>query len=535
MKYWIRPANINYYDIFNSFKELNIVDWTSHNNYSIGDIVFFYCTLPIQRITHKCKVVRVDVPSNELIDDSKYIIDESGYKSDSNAIKYVRLELLEEIKGKVQLEDININRLQGAMMISEFQVNIIEEKGQLLTIRDKVYYQYEQWKNNNKKAIEKREKKVNELIDKFLKKFTKDQILDMSLDDYVEGKESKDSFCYWIENTLKPAGDIHGATSYKFGIYYSKKHGDYEIQTPKFPNDKELAFKEIKESIIDVIDASTNHDLDKITNSKLSNMFKNKITYLYNRNDYLPIYSDDDIKKLLIIFELPHDIKNESIESKKDRLYKFYKSLNLSNCSPWGFMDFIYSKDNEYRSILRNEELDDFINSNNHSIKIVEINDLSDLFVDRNFKGRKSIYKSDPDKERSNKLAGTRGEDRIISYFEANKEKLGIVSIKYYCKSDDPDANDLAGCDVEYKDVNNVTWYVEIKSTRTSNLEKENFFMSDLEYNKMKENSDHYYILYFNNVYKDCIVKKISANLLLGKGHPVKYTFNLKEIKEVNE
>lgn len=198
-------------------------------------------------------------------------------------------------------------------------------------------------------------------------------------------------------------------------------------------------------------------------------------------------------------------------------------------------MDFIYSRDNEYRSILRNEELDEFINSNNHSIKIEEINDLSDLFVERNFKDRKSIYKSNPDKERSNKLAGTRGEDRIISYFEANKEKLGIVSIKYYCKSDGPDANDLTGCDVEYKDVNNVTWYVEIKSTRTNNLEKENFFMSDLEYNKMKENSDHYYILYFNNVYKDCIVKKISANLLLGKEQPIKYTFNLKEIKEVNE
>ena len=127
MKYWIRPANINYYDIFNSFKELRTDDWTSHNNYSVGDIVFFYCALPIQRISHKCKVIKVNVPSNELIDDSKYVIDESGYKSDSINIRYVRLELIEEIKAKVLLEDIGINRLQGAMIISESQVDIIEK------------------------------------------------------------------------------------------------------------------------------------------------------------------------------------------------------------------------------------------------------------------------------------------------------------------------------------------------------------------------------------------------------------------------
>ena len=38
----------------------------------------------------------------------------------------------------------------------------------------------------------------------------------------------------------------------------------------------------------------------------------------------------------------------------------------------------------------------------------------------------------------------------------------------------------------------------------------------------------------FYNVYKDSVVKKIPARLILGKEHPVKYTFNLLEIKEEN-
>ncbi len=534
MKYWIRPVNLKYYDAFNAFKELKIIDWTSHNNYAVDDIIYLYCTLPIQRITHKCRVIMIDVDSNSLIDDSKYVIDESGYKTDPENTKYIRLELIEEIKGKVTLEDININRLQSAITLIPSQIDIIEDKSHSLNMKEKIYYQYEQWLKDNKADIEKREKDVNKLIDKFVKKFTKERILNMELDDYVEGKESKDSFCYWVENNLKSAGDIHGATAFKFGIYYSKKQNEYNIQTPKYVNDKDLAFIEIKQLIVDVIDAAAKHDLERITSSKLSNMFKNKISFLYNRNDYLPIYSDDDIEKLLIIFEMPHRVKNESIESKKDRLYSFYKSLDLNNCSPWRFMDFIYNKDNEYRSILRNEELDEFVNSSNKPITVELINNLSDLFVERNFKNRKSIYKSDPDKERSNKLAGTRGEDRVIAYFETNKNKLGIVSVKYYCKCDGPDANDLAGCDIEYIDNNNETWYVEIKSTKTNNVEKANFFMSDIEYNKMKDNQDHYYILYFNNVYNDSVVKKIPAKLILGKEHPVKYTFNLLEIKEEN-
>lgn len=80
--------------------------------------------------------------------------------------------------------------------------------------------------------------------------------MEMKIDDYVEGKTDENSFCYWVENKLKDAGEIHGATAYKFGVFYSKKHGDYEVQTPKYNSDYNIAFEEIKGLIIDVIEAS---------------------------------------------------------------------------------------------------------------------------------------------------------------------------------------------------------------------------------------------------------------------------------------
>ena len=43
--------------------------------------------------------------------------------------------------------------------------------------------------------------------------------------------------------------------------------------------------------------------------------------------------------------------KSESIESKKNKLFEFYKNLNLYECSPLRFMNFIYDKDG-YRDEL---------------------------------------------------------------------------------------------------------------------------------------------------------------------------------------
>ncbi len=231
----------------------------------------------------------------------------------------------------------------------------------------KIREQYNSWFNKNKESIIIEEKKTNDLIDAFLGKYTKTSIQNMKLDDYVIGNRNKDSFCYWIEYKLEKSGSIHMGNSNKFGIYYDKWNKKYKIQIPKFNSNPDLAFDEIKREIIYLIDASKKHNINAITNSKLANTVRNKISYLYNRNDYIPIYSKPHIDKLLKIFLITSK-KSESIESKKNKLFEFYKNLNLYECSPLRFMNFIYDKDG-YRDEL-------FGKSESKSIKNKEIEKL---------------------------------------------------------------------------------------------------------------------------------------------------------------
>ena len=51
----------------------------------------------------------------------------------------------------------------------------------------------------------------------------------MELDDYIEGKDNKNAFCYRLEFGLGALGSIRGANASKFGIYYSKKQKQYKI------------------------------------------------------------------------------------------------------------------------------------------------------------------------------------------------------------------------------------------------------------------------------------------------------------------
>lgn len=77
--------------------------------------------------------------------------------------------------------------------------------------------EFEGTRQELKKNVNALEKKRNA----FLKRFPTDKLDSLSIEQYViGGKYSKDSFCYWLENLLSKLGNIHGATSFKFGIYY---------------------------------------------------------------------------------------------------------------------------------------------------------------------------------------------------------------------------------------------------------------------------------------------------------------------------
>jgi len=145
-----------------------------------------------------------------------------------------------------------------------------------------------------------------ELVYEFLRRWTDEDVKKMSLDEYMN-VGNKDTFCYWVETKTRVLGSIQGNTAIKFGIYERKK---IEKKDKRFLNDEkytwlsgygennEIAFVNIKQDIIKIINFSKNGKFEQIDNIPLSNMFKWKIAYLYSNERLIPVFSIDVLIKI---------------------------------------------------------------------------------------------------------------------------------------------------------------------------------------------------------------------------------------------
>lgn len=94
-KNWIIPANIETYDVFSAFQKYNRIDWHQSVNYEVGDCIYIYCSKPYQRIMFLVRVIKINIPFEETIDDNEF------WAKDIKALpkrnKYVRIELIQEM------------------------------------------------------------------------------------------------------------------------------------------------------------------------------------------------------------------------------------------------------------------------------------------------------------------------------------------------------------------------------------------------------------------------------------------------------
>lgn len=106
-RFWILPSNNSEFRVIEYFNEKTLVDWSQSRNFAVGDIAYLYCSKGYQRVLFKTKVVRIDVPNSEYINDKKYWADEAAYdeaRKDTDS-KYVRLEL----QNKLNVDDNSLS------------------------------------------------------------------------------------------------------------------------------------------------------------------------------------------------------------------------------------------------------------------------------------------------------------------------------------------------------------------------------------------------------------------------------------------
>lgn len=201
--------------------------------------------------------------------------------------------------------------------------------------------------------INSESKKQNQndvLYGDFQKKFPKDKLRELTLEEYTNLKENDDDyFCRWVEQKLKSLGEIRGSNSLKFGIYrYNEfpkikcQHDEMYAWRDDFGDNAKDAFEKIKQKLIEVVEAASQKDCvnyESIEKNPLSEMFKWKIAFLYSDRRLVPIYS----KKMLLDILKKCDI---SIPQGKTvaEIQKLLIEKKPSDEDIWKYTDSIWEK-----------------------------------------------------------------------------------------------------------------------------------------------------------------------------------------------
>lgn len=385
---------------------------------------------------------------------------------------------------------------------------------------------YDCWENQNKKWLSNHIKNTDLLLKEFLKMYPLSKIKKMKIDEYVVGKEIDLTYCWWIETKLCELGEIRGIkiTAYqKFGIYYDKIKKDYSFgsrvtKKTKFGNNSLEIYRNIKNAIILLLDDITKKNYDGIAKNILNPLFKNKITYLYDSENWIPIYSDSDLNTLLSILDIPFNRDIDRVH-KRIKLYDFYKALNRQDITPLSFMNFIYS-DLGYKNELRKV---DFSNLNVNEVKkfkLVVVKNISEL-IPQSIYSNNGLVDEKIESVIERKIIGKKGEEIVKKYLLYHKKELGIIGeIDCACEYDDSKHYDFS-----YKTLDGSTIYIESKATKFNRNQSIIFDMSVDEYNFMKLHEMEYYVLFINDINNGTVIKQIPASLIVGR--PVKYRISL--------
>lgn len=365
------------------------------------------------------------------------------------------------------------------------------------------------YQNRIERVIQSREE-LYQIRDSFTRYFNRNRIRGMEIDDYVAGVELPENgynFCYTLERQLDGLGRIIGATAFKFGVYYGRTKSDenYEYRfTKKFGDTYQQAFENVKETILELLDAGENEDIDSIANNFLSPMFKGKILCTYYPKRYLNVFSPDHLNYFLIQLDL--DTKELL---RKDAIYKREALISFKNQDEimrnWSvdlFSDFLYSEypgrppkegedPIENTDLLADYRMPEFpadFNISQIDLEILPQNNQNKT----NKKTKSKSGKPDYDKEAKKlKRLGDRGEKIVLDFEQdrlrqAGREDLAKKVERVSLKSDS------FGYDILSFDIDGTKRFIEVKAT-TMKVGLTNFFLSSNELETAKE-LDNYFV-----------------------------------------
>lgn len=278
----------------------------------------------------------------------KKVIDEVLYYINSGGKMTEYIELLKSNKNLILTGAPGTGKTYLAKEIAKEMTKIELPKNPNDIIKE--YYK------KNKEDLEKYYNECEILREEFIKKFPKEELKSISMDDYCIGDGNKNSFCYWIERKLDKLGKFwpRGAGTY---LLYRGKNGDLK-NTSNINNNNELIEK-IREAIYKMATKEKYNEDFKF--KSLTTPFAMKIYNSYNGYEYFPIFAKSYMDKLCEIFNI-EKAKNpyeQNLEIKKyfDNNFKdikpvIIKEILIRNFDLKNDSDII-KKDNDKISLVR--------------------------------------------------------------------------------------------------------------------------------------------------------------------------------------
>ena len=126
MTSWLFPYDCKKFQLDRCLENQGFVEWHQLNKFQVGDIMYFYATTPVRRITHMMKVEKIDIKTEDTVDDSKFMTELYDIKLKSDPANF-RMELIKRLKSEklsslelgkhgLKIKRIPIQKLKGELL-----------------------------------------------------------------------------------------------------------------------------------------------------------------------------------------------------------------------------------------------------------------------------------------------------------------------------------------------------------------------------------------------------------------------------------
>jgi DNA polymerase III delta prime subunit len=156
-----------------------------------------------------------------------------------------------------------------------------------------------EWLENNSKVITP---DLEQLRQEFVRRFPKDKLGEMTLEQYAQGQESRDGFCNWLEFKTRPLGGVGGGSVRKWGVWWSSDEKKW-LWTKAF-KDEHDAVRRIRtglQALVKAVEEGRFSELDSIGREWLgaSMGLRCKPLSLYFPEQFLPVFQQEHMRHFL--------------------------------------------------------------------------------------------------------------------------------------------------------------------------------------------------------------------------------------------